>query len=577
VSVSTIEVRLGDNTEVLREVLSDSATLVFCDPPYKSNKIYTLLAPGSMVKQKSFPDYFAINADSDAWWSEYKKRVKPNSVIQYIDNLLDISEIPRGLIAYCRRIVPVVLEARRILKRDGHLVIQCDKSASEFIKMIGNITMGFDNFIGEIIWKRISACNSASRSWGPIHDNIFHWAKTKDYYWNWDLYHDHDPSYLKKSYTSFDSRFNSPYRLCDMSAYGPNDGRRAYKGAEPPKGRLYYIPDEVREKFAILTGGELPSDFDEAMSTCLELDLIEQANGQPYYRKYLSKGKHLQSIWDDIHHVQSHSNESRNFQTQKPKDLIRRFVQALTRPGDLVVDPYLGSGTTGMVCIEENRKFLGIEIENLTYLLANEYLNSANSTPPNSTILKSITEAQELYSKDWYAFRRWVVEDLLHGVLNQNGYGVSFYTGVDGVAHPFLIQVLEDPSVGFQASQAYDKLLAAKKEDPLYQVILVVAFGAKIHARLDTELAKYGYLDLSDKLGHEFKMVSMVFVEDILNRGLSTLRVIPGEITHRDLAKEPTPEIKRLRERKEKQESQKALDAYYKEIDELKDELEKLG
>ena len=47
---------------------------------------------------------------------------------------------------------------------------------------------------------------------------------------------------------------------------------------------------------------------------------------------------------------------------QKPVSLVRRFILCHTKPGDVVLDPFMGSGTTGVACVEQGRKFIGIEI-----------------------------------------------------------------------------------------------------------------------------------------------------------------------------------------------------------------------
>ena len=56
--------------------------------------------------------------------------------------------------------------------------------------------------------------------------------------------------------------------------------------------------------------------------------------------------------------------------TQKPEIIIKHFINVLTNKKDLVLDPFMGSGTTGKVCADLNRKFIGIEISE------NYYLNS---------------------------------------------------------------------------------------------------------------------------------------------------------------------------------------------------------
>lgn len=48
--------------------------------------------------------------------------------------------------------------------------------------------------------------------------------------------------------------------------------------------------------------------------------------------------------------------------TQKPLELLRRIITASTRPGDVVVDPFCGSSTTGVACLETGRRYVGIEV-----------------------------------------------------------------------------------------------------------------------------------------------------------------------------------------------------------------------
>jgi site-specific DNA-methyltransferase (adenine-specific) len=55
------------------------------------------------------------------------------------------------------------------------------------------------------------------------------------------------------------------------------------------------------------------------------------------------------------------ANEPRLHPTQKPLALMRALVRDFTKPGELVLDPFMGSGTTGVACLEEGRRFLGIE------------------------------------------------------------------------------------------------------------------------------------------------------------------------------------------------------------------------
>lgn len=64
----------------------------------------------------------------------------------------------------------------------------------------------------------------------------------------------------------------------------------------------------------------------------------------------------------------------KNVRWQKPKELLRRIVRPFLRDGDLVVDPFMGVGTMGEVCSEENWHYIGIEYDKKIYKLADKRL-----------------------------------------------------------------------------------------------------------------------------------------------------------------------------------------------------------
>ena len=70
------------------------------------------------------------------------------------------------------------------------------------------------------------------------------------------------------------------------------------------------------------------------------------------------------------------SNEQVGYATQKPKELISRFILASTNEGDVVADYYLGSGTTAVVCKELNRNFIGCDINPKAIEITNARLDA---------------------------------------------------------------------------------------------------------------------------------------------------------------------------------------------------------
>jgi len=64
-----------------------------------------------------------------------------------------------------------------------------------------------------------------------------------------------------------------------------------------------------------------------------------------------------------VHGIRKIIPKANQHPTQKPVELAMHFICLHTQPGDLVLDPFMGSGTTGMACLRTDRRFVGIEIE----------------------------------------------------------------------------------------------------------------------------------------------------------------------------------------------------------------------
>ena len=68
---------------------------------------------------------------------------------------------------------------------------------------------------------------------------------------------------------------------------------------------------------------------------------------------------------------------NKNHPTEKPVDLMKLYIENSSSVSDMVFDPFMGSGSTGIACIETNRNFIGIEIDNKYYEIAKNRINEA--------------------------------------------------------------------------------------------------------------------------------------------------------------------------------------------------------
>jgi adenine-specific DNA-methyltransferase len=92
--------------------------------------------------------------------------------------------------------------------------------------------------------------------------------------------------------------------------------------------------------------------------------IVYAKTGQPNIRQYLdeTEGTAIQSIWTDIQPVNPASPELGAFPTQKPEALLDRIVRASSNPGDIVLDCFIGSGTTAAVAQKLGRRWIGADI-----------------------------------------------------------------------------------------------------------------------------------------------------------------------------------------------------------------------
>jgi site-specific DNA-methyltransferase (adenine-specific) len=102
--------------------------------------------------------------------------------------------------------------------------------------------------------------------------------------------------------------------------------------------------------------------------------------------KDATPGTPLGDVWD-IGIVAPVARERTGYPTQKPEALLERLVSACTEPGDLVVDPYVGSGTTLAVCARTGRRAIGIDIGRRALLLTRRRLRALGVEPAEERVI----------------------------------------------------------------------------------------------------------------------------------------------------------------------------------------------
>jgi adenine-specific DNA-methyltransferase len=236
-----------------------------------------------------------------------------------------------------------------LLAPDGSIYVHCDGSEGHYLKAVLDEVFQRANFRSEIVWKRTSAHSSAKR-YGPVHDTILFYSKSDNFLWN-PVYTDYEPSYVEMFFDQVDAE-GRRWRRSDLTGAGTRRGEtgRNWRGIDvTAKGRHWAYPPSVLE----------------GLDQKGRIHWPQKEEGMPRLKQYPEDlpGLPLQDIWTDIRPMHNLSGERTGYSTQKPETLIERILRVSSNPGDIVLDCFLGSGTTAAVAQKMGRRWIGIERE----------------------------------------------------------------------------------------------------------------------------------------------------------------------------------------------------------------------
>jgi DNA modification methylase len=190
---------------------------------------------------------------------------------------------------------------RELLSDAGSIYVHMDEKRSHYIKVMLDEVFGPDNFQREIVWDItvLSGFKTIAQNWIRGHDTILYYSKSPRKTFN-KLYQPHTEKYL--------SMFNRV--------------------------------DENGDKYLVAHGSKR------------------------YLKNVEDKGKPFGDVWDDIMSFQQQPTAAENVQypTQKPETLLERIIRASSNEGDLVMDCFVGSGTTCAVAQKLGRRWIGCDI-----------------------------------------------------------------------------------------------------------------------------------------------------------------------------------------------------------------------
>ena len=298
-----IQFVLGDCLKELLKIADESIDTIYLDPPFDSNRIYTLSVDNSV-------------GFNDKW--------KEEDYESFIKEVVDLCYLK--------------------LKSTGTLFfhISADKM---FIPH--KILQEKFKFIQPIFWKRCRSKNNVTSKLGATIDMIFKCNKSKKCTFNM-VQQAKDEKYLANSYNYSDEERGN-YALGHLVT-------------EPSKKGYMYEFEFNNIIYNPKTGWRIKKEELDILKGENRLHIPKTKNSKLYKKIYLSEnpGKPCTDLWDDIHSI-AQGNELRKYPTSKPIALLERIIQISSNPGDIVLDPMCGSGTTGEACKNLGRKCMLID------------------------------------------------------------------------------------------------------------------------------------------------------------------------------------------------------------------------
>jgi adenine-specific DNA-methyltransferase len=265
---------------------------------------------------------------------------------------------------------------RRLLLENGSLWITIDDNEAHYLKVLCDELFGRTSFIADISWKRRDGAPN-DRKIGSTHDHVLVYAKSQsgsakktkaeESFNLMERTEKADSQYqLYEEPFGYDQR--GPFRKVDSTGNAkggrfvqsliypvtnPFTGEQVY----PRKGRCWVYNKE--EMLAMVADQRFFWGKDGHAGTPM----------RKLFKSEAKAGMTAPTIWDDVglnqhaaREIELLFGEKASFETPKPEGLMKRIVQISTNPGDIVLDSFAGSGTTGAVAHKMRRRWIMVEL-----------------------------------------------------------------------------------------------------------------------------------------------------------------------------------------------------------------------
>lgn len=309
----------GENKRVLKYLnltMAGTVKCIYMDPPYRNGEEYAC---------------YKDNATHDSWIGEMS-----------------------GLL-------PLVWE---MLADDGSIWISIDDAEMAYLKVLCDTSFGMEKYVATVVWEHRSTRENRT-AFSHNHEYILVYAKNPDRFKA--VRNKIEAPELVNRYKNPDNDPRGPWQSITATAQAGHAAKTQYYSIVSPKtGKEHWPP---RGRCWIYS--------EKRMSKEIEQDNIwfgEDGNKVPRIKKFLRDSNPSvvpQTLWkaEDVgtttaakkQFMALFEDEQQLFDTPKPESLLQRIIEIATNQGDIVLDPYLGSGTTAAVSHKLKRRYIGID------------------------------------------------------------------------------------------------------------------------------------------------------------------------------------------------------------------------
>ena len=249
---------------------------------------------------------------------------------------------------------------RELLREDGSIWVTIDDHEGHYLKVLMDEVFGRGNFVSTAIWQKKYAPKSDSKYLSESHDFVLGYARKLDAL-TLNRIEKGDKQIAR--YTNRDNDSRGPWKASDVLRSEARD--YAIFPVTLPSGRVVWPPSGTSWRYTKEKFAELIADN--------RIWFGVNGDARPAYKRFLSEvtdSMPATTIWshDEVGHNDEAKKEMRGlftedlFGTPKPERLLQRILHIATNPSDLVLDSFLGSGTTAAVAHKMGRRWIGIEM-----------------------------------------------------------------------------------------------------------------------------------------------------------------------------------------------------------------------